>query len=126
MCDKCLVRHTVTIHIHLMFKVRVYYLCGIGPVCEGGTARREAKALVWKRNCSTPGRSIFLVWKWNYGTSKHYSLCGSGIADLKSHNNLCAEAKLRNLKSKYIPIAEAELRHRVTSDKEYSVCGIRT
>ena len=27
-------------------------------------------------------RSIFRVWKWNYGTSKHYFLCGSGIADL--------------------------------------------
>ena len=65
--DKQLVRHTVTI----MFQVRVYSL------------RDEAKALVWKGNCGTISRSIFLVWKRNYGTSKHYSLCGSGILDLK-------------------------------------------
>ena len=52
-------------------------------VCEGGTAGLESKARVWKRNCRTSSRSTFLVWKLNYGTSKHYSLCGRGIADIK-------------------------------------------
>ena len=50
---------------------------------EGGIAGLEAKALVWKWNCGTSSRSIILVWKRNYETSKHYSFCGSGMSDLK-------------------------------------------
>ena len=41
-----------------------------------------------------------------------FFLCGSGIAPFqssKSHTILYAEAELRNLKSLYIPCAEAEL-----------------
>ena len=48
-------------------------------VCEGGIAGLEAKA--W--NCETSSRSIFLVWKRNYGTAKHYSLFGSEMSDHK-------------------------------------------
>ena len=84
---------------------------------RGGTAGPEPKALVWKRNCRTPGLSAFLVWKLNYGNSKHYYTLKSTISHtnlLTLHNILCAEAELRNLKSQYISSAEAELRYRVT------------
>ena len=87
--------------------------CGY-PVCEGGTAELEAKALVWKRNCGTSSRSIFFG---GSGTTELPSIIPCAEAEfqtLKSHNILCAEAELRNLKSQYIPSAEAELRHRVT------------
>ena len=53
-----------------------------------------------------------------------FSLCGSGIAPFqsaKTHTILYAEAELRNIKSQYIPCAEAELQA-----KEYSMCGSRT
>ena len=119
MFDKRLVRHTVTMHIHINVSSQSIFLvwnrnCGYS-VCEGGTAGLEAKALVWERNCRTSSRNLYL-------------LCGSGTTELpsiipckerelqtlKSHNRLCAEAELRNLKSQYIPSAEAELRHRVT------------
>ena len=63
--------------------------CGYS-VCEGGTARLEAKAFVWKRNCRTSSHSIFLVWKRSYGTAKHYHFCGSEISDLKvTQNSMC-------------------------------------
>ena len=89
-------------------------------VCGGRTAELQDKALVWKRNCGTSSRSIFLLWKRNFKASV-YSFCG--IAELqtfKSHTILCAETELRNFKSKYIVqkrnilCAEAEL---VTSCK---------
>ena len=78
-----------------MFQVIVYSLCRSGtaelrhinPVSEGGIAGIEAKALVWKWNCGTSNRIIFLMWKRNYWTFKHYSLCGSGMSDLKVQMN---------------------------------------
>ena len=102
----------------LMFKVRVYFLVGIGTadsLC--------AKAELWdskpKLLCGSGSaeRQVAV-----------YFLCGSGntelpsiipcaeaeLQTLKSHNILCAEAELRNLKSQYIPSVEAELRQRVT------------
>ena len=50
-----------------------------------------------------------------------FSLCGSGIAPFqssKSHTILYVEAELQNLKSQYIPCAEAELQA-----EEYSMCA---
>ena len=52
-------------------------------MCEDGIVGLETKALVWKWNCGTSSRSIFLVWKRNYETTKHYSSCRSGISYLK-------------------------------------------
>ena len=82
-----------------MFQVTVYSLCGIGTaefqvtkksVCEGGIAGLEAKALVRMWNSGTSSRSTFLMWKRNYGTSKHYSLSGSGMSDLKvTQHSMC-------------------------------------
>ena len=87
MYHKRLLRHTVTTDIHINVSGQSIFLvlkrnCGYSA-CEGETADLEAKALVWKRNCGTSSCSILLVRKRNYGTSKHYSLCGSGISDLK-------------------------------------------
>ena len=67
-----------------MFKVRVHSLCEIGTA-DNLCAKAELRDLKPMLLCGsrTPGRSIFLVRKWNYGESKHHSLCRSGIADLK-------------------------------------------
>ena len=105
-------------HIHINVSSQSIFLvwkrdCGYS-VCGGGTAGLDAKALVWKRNSGTSSRSIFLVWKRIYATSKNDSLCGSEFQILKSHNIICAEADLRNLKSQYTPSAGAEMRHRGT------------
>ena len=68
----------------------------------------KVKALVWKRNCETSSRTKFIVWKRNCVTSKSqyfpcaeaerqvagYSLCGGGIAGLKSQSS-CTEAELQ-------------------------------
>ena len=65
MFDKRLVRHTVTMHIHINVSSQSRVLvwkrnCGYS-VREGGTAELEAKALMRKRNCGTTSRSIFLA-----------------------------------------------------------------
>ena len=117
MFDKRLVRHTVTMIIHINVSSQSTFFvwkrnCGYS-VCEGGTAGLEAKAHVWNRNCRTSSRSIFLVWKRNYLPSIT-SCAEAEFQTLKSHNILCARAELRNLKSQYITSAEAVLRHRVT------------
>ena len=50
----------------------------------------KPKLFVWKWNCRTSSRSIFLVWKRNYGTSKYYSVCGSGVSGLKfTQHSMC-------------------------------------
>ena len=94
-----------------MFKVRTAdRLCAKGGLrdlkpkllCGSGTAERQVASQyiscveVKLRNF----QALLLVRKRN---------CGPYM----SHNILCAEAKLRNLKSQYIPSAEAELRYRI-------------
>ena len=129
-------------HIHFNVSSQSIFLvwkrnCGYF-LCEGGIAGLEAKALVWKPNLGTSSHSLFIVRERNYGTSKHYSLCGSGISDLKvTQYSMCGSGnanlksqyivvRRRNcgtayLKSKNIPCAEAELK--VTP---YSLCGSGT
>ena len=125
----------------------VYSLCGSETaeqvtrysLCGGGTARLKVKALVWKRNCETSCRTKFIEWKRNCVTSKpqylvrkrncaisefqvtHYSVCGSGTAELclsiflmrrrnfKPKNSPCVEAELQKFKSHNSLCAEAEL-----------------
>ena len=59
----------------------------------------------WKRNCWTSSRNILLVWMWNYRTSKYYkyySLCGSGITDLKvTQYSMCGRGTAEHKVSVY-------------------------
>ena len=56
--------------------------------------------------------SIFLVRKQTCGTSDQvFSLCEIGIAELSGVKYFpCAEAELRNFRSQYILVADAELK----------------
>ena len=88
-----------------MFKVRVYSLCGIGTadsLC--------AKAKLWdlkpKLLCGsgTAERQVAVYVLWGSGTAGLPSIIPCAEAEcqtLISHNILCAEAELRNLKSQY-------------------------
>ena len=79
----------------------------------------QVKALVWKQNCGTSSRSIFLVWKRNFKATvysfcgiaelqvTHYSVCGSRTAELQV-KVYSAKAELQKFKSKNILSAEAE------------------
>ena len=138
-------------------QVTIYSLCGtssdtvlIFQVRNYGTSSQVFScAEVELRNFRS---NIFLVRKWNCGTSGQVlSLCGSGIAELQVNYFPCAEVELRNfgssiflvrkqsgdLQVKYFPCAEAELRHfRLsmflvrkrncgTSGQVFSLCGSR-
>ena len=101
-----------------MFRVRVYSLCGSGTA-DILCAKAELRDLKRKLLCGS-------------GTAERqatvYFLCGSGTTELpsiipyaeaefqtlQSYNILCVVSELRNLKSQYIPSAEAELQHRET------------
>ena len=103
--DARLVHHTVTMRIHINDSSHRIFL-------------------VWKQNCRTSNHIIFCVRRRNCGTEAKalaecqvsvYFLCGSGTTGLpsiipcaeaecqilNSHNILCAEAELRNLRSRY-------------------------
>ena len=89
MFDKRLVRHTVTMHIHI-------------------NVSSQSIFLVWKRNCG------YCVRRRNCRTWSQNSSVEAEIRNVKLQYISCVEAELRNLKSQDIPNAEAELRHRGT------------
>ena len=102
----------------LMFKVRVYSLCGIENA-DSLYAKTELRDLKPKLLCGsgTAERQVAVYFLCGSGTMEFPNIIPCAEADLKtlkSHNILCAETELRHLKSQYIPSAEAELRHRVT------------
>ena len=80
-------------------------------MCEGVATRLKAKALVWKRNCGT---SVAVYFWCGNGAMELPSFIPCAEAEYQSHNILCAEAELQNLKSQYIPSVEAELWLRAT------------
>ena len=133
-------------HLHcifiLMFKVRVYSLCGIGTA-DSLCTKAELRDLKPKLLCGsgTAERQVAVYFLCGSGTTELPSIIPCAKAELQilnSHNILNAEAELRNLKSQYIPSAEAELRHRVAWEKNipcaetelkvtvYSLCGSGT
>ena len=85
---------------HSIFLVRKRNFRSQDILCAEAELRDlKVKALVWKRNCETSSRTKFIVWKRNCVTSKsqyfpcaeaelrhfrvtHYSVCGSGTAEL--------------------------------------------
>ena len=103
MFDKRLVRHTNTMHMHVSSQRRFLVRIGGYSVCEGGTAELESKALLWRRNCGTTSRSIFLRGSGTTELPRIIPYAEAELQTLKSHNILCAEEKLRNLKSQSIP-----------------------
>ena len=116
MFDKRLVRHTVTMYIHINISSQSIFLvwkrnCEYS-VCEGEIVGLEAKALVWKCNCGTP--------KLLCGSGTTELASGSGILDFKVIQYFMSGTGTAEIKVTYIPTAEAELRHRGTYDKEYS------
>ena len=106
-------------------------MCGIGTA-DSLCAKAELRDLNLKLLCGsgTAERQVsvhFLCGSWTSETPSiipeaelqtlKYNTLKSIISHtnlLTLHNILCAEAELQNLKSQYIPSAEAELRYRVT------------
>ena len=112
MFDKWLVRHTVTMHIH------INSLCGIGTA-DILCAKAELRDLTPKHLCGsgTAERQVTVCFLCGNGTMELPSIIPCAEAELqtlKSHKILCAKEELRKLKSQNFRSAEAELRHRVT------------
>ena len=130
MFDKRLVRHTVTMHIHINVSSQSRFLvwkrnCGY-YVCEGGTAERQVAEYFLRGSGTTDLPSIIPCAEAEFQTLKsHNILCAKkelksrspilvrrrncSTAELKTENIPCAETKLRNSKSQHIPYVEAEL-----------------
>ena len=92
---------------------------------------------MWNRNCGNlkpkllcgngnAERQVAVCFLCGSGTMELPSIIPYAEAELRTKSHTIFYVWKRNLKSQYIPSAEVELRHRVTRDKEYSVCGSRS